>query len=85
MFTPDDALFLLAFSSCLLAMSALPYIFWRTPGNRFALVVSLLLVYAVYWLPWYGGNPGGRTEWSETEVPFLILRSVALHGHPTLL
>lgn len=39
------AFFLLAFASCILAMAALPYLFWRTPGTRFALVVSLLLVY----------------------------------------
>jgi hypothetical protein len=39
------ALFLLAFASCIIAIAALPYIFWRTPGTRFALVVSLLLVY----------------------------------------
>jgi len=38
-------LFCLAFSSCIIAMAALPYIFWRTPETRFALVVSLLLVY----------------------------------------
>ena len=35
----------LAFSSCILAMAALPYIFWRIPETRFALVVSMLLVY----------------------------------------
>lgn len=40
-----DALFLLAFSSCILAMATLPYFFWKTPATRFALVVSLLLVY----------------------------------------
>jgi hypothetical protein len=39
------ALFLLAFSSCILALATLPHIFWRMPGTRFALVVSLLLVY----------------------------------------
>jgi hypothetical protein len=39
------ALFLLAFSSCVLAMATLPYIYWRTPETRFALAVSLLLVY----------------------------------------
>lgn len=39
------AFFLLAFASCILAMAAMPYLFWRTPGTRFALVVSLLLVY----------------------------------------
>ena len=39
------ALWLLAFSSCILAMVVLPYLFWRTAGTRFALIVSLLLVY----------------------------------------
>jgi len=38
-------LFCLAFASCIVAMAALPYLFWRTPETRFALVVSLLLVY----------------------------------------
>jgi hypothetical protein len=48
MMAPDiefTVLWLLAFASCIIAMAVLPYIFWRTPGSRFALVVSLLLVY----------------------------------------
>jgi len=46
--TPDvQALFLLTFASCILAMAALPYLFWRTPETRFAFVVSLLLVYGI--------------------------------------
>jgi hypothetical protein len=45
MSSQTHALFLLAFSSCILAMATLPYLFWRTPATRFALIVSLLLVY----------------------------------------
>lgn len=42
---PWTAFFLLAFAACLIAMAVLPYILWRTPETRVALVVSVLLVY----------------------------------------
>ena len=41
------ALLLLTISGGIITTAALPYLFWCTPQTRFALVVSLLLVYAL--------------------------------------